>query len=544
MPIDPLLTSFQATSSAHGRTVSFPPGELTFTPAIELTWTLAIAPVADEPPTFPDPDVVPLYILRRERRFPGHQRRGVVPVIVEPGDASLTDGRVVYDSTTFQYDFAETREDMDGDRQIRTIYQYRYQPHPRDRILVRSIRQEAQVPPLGGELLPIAQQVRFLDRDTLTAGTLYYYTALVGPEPQRRFSRRTQASALATGSYQPTLFTDLPQIHQQLDTQTPAPFSVARLDQTKGQLQRLLEVFDVHADGLRGSIEGLRDLHHPRRVDSRLLSPLAHQIGWQLKDYLHEDDQRTEIRFAPEVYRTVGTLPNIAAIINRLTGWDTRVKEFVRNIVVSFDASRLEALESGNLVYLDGSLQPHPSPPPILQGHRRPPGCLDTTDAMALFHLRTRAFEDQTVYSYDCGQPNDQGGYDRTDHTLYNRETIGIYITPDVDSEFFSPQEEGERIRQILKEFLPIQVRAVFFLQPIDVEEAYNATTEVQEAFSDIGVLLQDELYGDGSDALSDRIPGWRWFVSNDVTHLTVNTTSLPVDTSSRTWHTGLEQGL
>jgi phage tail-like protein len=536
--------SFQAASSPHGRQVQSTDGAIVFEPVIELTWDVAIAHLDETPPDFPHPDSILMYILRRERRFPGRNRRGVVPVVVEPGDDSLTDGLLVYDSTTFRYDFEETREELEGDRLIRTSYQYRYQPEPRDRILIRSIRQESQVATTGGSPLPISQTVRFLDRDNLEAGNIYYYTAFVGSEEYRIFSRRTQASALATGSHPHTLFTDLPQIHQRLDTVTPPPFAVARLDQSKGQLQRLLEVFDAHADLLHGFIDGLRDLQNPRRVDSRLLPPLAHQIGWRLKDYLNEDEQRTEVRFAPEIYRTVGTLPNIAAIINRLTGWDTKVREFVRNVLVSFDTSRLEQLESGELVYLDGSLQPNLAPPPVLRGRRLPPGSVDTTDALALFNLRTRAFDDQTVYSYDCGQPDGQGDYDQDDNDLYNRETIGIYITPDVDTEFFSPQEEGERIRQILKEFLPIQVRAVFFLQPIDVEEAYDATAEVQEAFGDIGVLLQTELYGEGLDTVSDRIPQWRWFISNSLNHLTIDTTTLPINTRSRTWHTGLDQGL
>ena len=543
--------SFSAASSPQGRPLPSSHGVKSFEPTIELTWEVAPREgdlgesnnLGEDILAFPHPDSITLYILRRERRFPGRNRRGVVPVVVEPGDASLNDGLLVYDSNNFRYDFEETREDIEGDRLIQTTYQYRYQTEPRDRILMRSIRRESQILATGGSPRPIAQTVRFLDRDNLNPGTIYYYTAFVGPEEQRIFSRRTQASALTTGFYPHSLFSDLPQIHQRLDTVTPRPFSVSRLDQTKGQLQRLIDVFDAHSDLLQGLIDGLRDLHNPRRLDSRLLRSLAHQIGWRLKDYLDEDEQRTEIRFAPEIYRTVGTLPNIAAIINRLTGWDTKVREFVRNVLVSFDASRLEQLDSGTLVYLDGSLQSNSSPPPILEGRRLPPGSLDTSDATAMFYLRTRAFGDQTVYSYDCGQLDTQGDYQRDDNDLYNRETIGIYITPDLDSEFFSAQEEGERIRQILTEFLPIQVRAVFFLQPIDVEEAYDATTEVQEQLEDIGLLLQTELYGEGLDTVSDRIPQWRWFLSNDLTHLSVDTALVPVNIGSRTWHIGLEEG-
>jgi phage tail-like protein len=502
-------------------------------PAIDLIWEL-LAP--DQPP-----EDTPLLIRRRERRFPGKSRRGVVPVVASGADQ--IDGLLVYDTATFSFDFEETWEEREGDRLIAITRQYLYQGSPPDRTLVRSIRREFAEQ--GGTRISIRTTVRAIDRQGLAPGGIYYYTAFVGPSPNPTFSRLTQAAVLATGRSGRSLFASLPQIHQRLDAAPPPPFSVARADQAKGQLERFLEVFEAHIDMFQGAIDGLRDMHVPRRADSRLLPQLAHLIGWQLKDYLDEDAQRNEIGFAPEVYQTVGTALNIAAMINRLTSWDARVREFVRNVLLSFDAKRLEQLEAGALIYLDGSLAPNPAPPPALQGRRVPAGSANTADSEAMFKLRSRAFDDSTAYSYDCGKPDGQGGYQRDDNDWYNRETIGVYIIPDVETEFFSLLEEWERVRQLLAEFLPIQVRAVFVLQPgVVVEEEYDAVQMVTESFADQGMLVQEETYGEGVEDVSDRIPGWRWFVSNNLAHRTVDTVAVPVDTSSRTWHTGLDQGL
>lgn len=497
-------------------------------PAIDIMWDL-LDPTGD-------PDSLSVRILRRERRFPGLGRRGVVPVDASADD--LLDGDLVYDSAAFAYDFEETWEEEKGNRLISTARQYLYRGTPRDRLLVRSIRREF---PLNGGA-PTRTTISVIDRDGLVPGNIYYYTAFVGPNST--FSRMTQASALATGQHGYSLFTQLPQIHQRLDTVTPPPSRVAIADVEKGQLQRLIETLESHTDMLHGTVDGLRDLHNPRRVDSRVLPHLARMIGWRLKDYLDEDGQRNEVIFAPEVYRTVGTIPNIVAMINRLTGWDARVREFATNILLTFDASRLERLDF-ETVYLDGTLKPNETPPPFLQGRSLPPGTVDTTNDFAMFKLRSRAFDDQTAYTYDCGRPNGIGGYIVDNDVWFNRETIGLYIVPDVETETFSLFEEWERVRQILAEFLPIQVRAVFVLLPdVVVEEPYDATQMVTEEASDLGIELKDETYGEGSDDSTDTIPQWQWFVINDLAHLTVDTVSPPLNLNSRTWHTGISQGL
>lgn len=497
----------------------------------------AIALAWDLPDPASSPDDLPLAIVRRDRRFPGLHRRGGLPV---PGtDEDLRDGLPVYHSAAFRYDFEEVWEEHEGDLLVVTAYQFVYSGTPRDRVLVRVVRRE--FPP--GAAAPSRTTVRVIDRDALVPGTLYYYTAFVGAG--RLYSAQTQSAALATGRTARALFDLLPGVHRRLDESLPPPGRVALADAGKGQLQRLLEVFDAHADMLQGMAAALRDLHNPRRVDSRLLPALAHLLGWRLKGYLDEDGQRTEIRFAPEVYRTVGTPPNLAAMINRLTGWDTRLREFAASIVVSFDALRLEALEDGTLLYLDGRVAAAEAPPPYLTGDRLPAGSVDTVDVEAMARLRARAFDDTTAYTYDCGRPDGAGGYVRDNDTWYSRETVGVYIVPDVPTELFALQEEWERVREIIAEFLPIQVRVVFVVQPgVEVEEAYNALTDVQEDVADLGIEWGAEVYTGLRDAALDQIPGLRRFITNDEAHRAVDTAADPVDTRSRTWHTGLGPGL
>jgi phage tail-like protein len=494
-------------------------------PAIDLVWEL------------PDPTAAPddysLFVLRRERRFPGRGRRGVVPVAASGAD--LADGLVVYDPATFEFDLEEKREELLDGRRIETVRQYLFRGLPRDRLLVRRIRRELD--PSGATAL--RTEVRVVDHRALEAGTIYYYTAFVGPG--RFFNRSTQDSALATGRVGPALFPLVPSIDQKRDTLVPPPFTVALEDEGRGQLERFVRTAEAHADMVLGFVDGLRDVHNPLRADARLLPTLAHMIGWDLKDYLDEDGQRNEIVFAPEVYRSIGTFRNLAAMINRLTGWDAEVHEFARNIVVSFDGDRLERLET-TTAYLDSRAVVGPGS--TISTRFPPVGSIDTSDPGALFRLHNRTPDDTNSYVYDCGRPNSIGGYDRDDDVVYNRETIGVYVIPDVPTESFQLQEEWKRVSAILSAFLPIQVRVLFILLPgVVVEEPYDATQLVTEWAQDSVALLQDELYGEGADEVLDVIPEWHWVVSNDLVSHSVDTLALPVDLGFRVRHIAVEAG-
>lgn len=501
--------------------------------AINLIWEL------------PDPNIPPdqfiISILRRQGRFPGINRRGAFPIIADAKD--LQDGTVIYDSRTFNFDKEEIEEKMEGNHRVLIIRQYQLQGNSQCRILVRIICHEYRTDDNDSSQSPINSKVIFIDRSGLIPGIIYYYTAFIGAVDNNEtliFSRLTQSSSLATGRYGFSIYSLLPRIHQQLDTELPSPSSISIEDANKGQLQRFLEIFEAHLDMLYGLTDDLRNLYNIRNVNSSLLPHLAHLIGWRLKDYLNEEEQRNEIIFAPEVYKTVGTAPNIAAMINRLTGWDTQIKEFACNVLMSFDTTRLDKLESGETVYLDGRRNPETGLP-YVKGREAPLGSIDTTDAKAMYKLRIKAFDDQTVYTYDCGTKEKNSGYLKNDNVLYNRETIGIYIIPDVNAETFTPLEEWKRIEQILNDFLPINTRAIFVLQPeVYVEEVYNNNHQIVEDFHDIGILTQGDMYEGVVDEARDQIPGWRWFITNDLRHLTVDVASTPIDTSSRTWHTWL----
>ena len=497
-------------------------------PAIDLVWEL--------PDPAGEPDELMVVVVRREGRFPGLTRRGVVAVDATADD--LGDGELVFDSTRVVFDREETRERTERGRTIETTRQFLFRGSPRDRTLVRSIRRELPQP--GAP--PVRTTVRVVDRGRagapLVTGTIYYYTAFFGTG--RTFSRRTQSSALATATGRHHLFAKLPAIDQRRDTELPPPFAVALADVGRGQLDRFLATVDAHADMLFGFVDGLRDLRSPHRIDARLLPALARLLGWNLKDFLDEEQQRNEISFAPEVYRTIGTAPNVAAIVNRLTGWDTRVKEYARHIVLSFDTDRVEALQAGP-AYLDGSIQIVPGTPPALVTRRAPFGSVDTRDALAMFRLRNRAFEDTAAYSYDAGRIGPDGTYTLDNNTLYNRETIGIYVVPDVATETLVLEQEWERVRVILGEFLPINVRAVLVVLPdVVVEEPYDAT-QALEILLESAQLVEQDVYGEGDDAAAEKVPEWRYITVNDKATRSVTTAVTPVDVNARTRHVAVQ---
>ena len=79
---------------------------------------------------------------------------------------------------------------------------------------------------------------------------------------------------------------------------------------------------------------GLRGLHDVLHTQAGFPPHLARWIGWM--DLAQDEiSQRMEILFAPELYRKVGTLPNLEALVNRVTGWNCRIKEYVHNVCLS-----------------------------------------------------------------------------------------------------------------------------------------------------------------------------------------------------------------
>lgn len=167
---------------------------------------------------------------------------------------------------------------------------------------------------------------------------VYYYAVFpyqtspgtAGPLPENR------AAAIATAPYG---FADrmealLPALYRRYDAAQPAPdpARVAPEDRGKGPLRRFLEVTGGELDRMQSLARTLLDAHDPDRVDGRLIPLLAEWIGWPTDYRLEVASQRTELRQAPYVYRTIGIIPTVEATVKRVLGWESRVKEFSHNV--------------------------------------------------------------------------------------------------------------------------------------------------------------------------------------------------------------------
>lgn len=158
-------------------------------------------------------------------------------------------------------------------------------------------------------------------------------------------------------------------------------------------------------------------------------------------------------------------------------------------------------------------------------------------------------FEDFQTYTYDAGQNGE-----RTDQDWYARDTVGIYLTPDTEDQTLILRNQ-KLIENALKQFLPIQVRAVFIIEPAVYEELIytysfpNAEPQqlIAEQFFDRMHSTTSEIYSGLGDSYQDAVPGWIWLRSwseEYPDYRTINFTAIPIDTKFRTWHIGLETGV
>jgi hypothetical protein len=141
-----------------------------------------------------------------------------------------------------------------------------------------------------------------------------------------------EAVALATQDYGSPrrLFRRLPGAYQRLDEPDPTQPSGA-----EGSLRQFLVPIGQTLDAARSTAEGLRDRHDVFTARSDLLPPMARMIGWSPDLAASVDTQRRDLLFAPEIFDTVGTGPNVHALINRVTSWPCRVKEYVHNVFLT-----------------------------------------------------------------------------------------------------------------------------------------------------------------------------------------------------------------
>lgn len=142
-------------------------------------------------------------------------------------------------------------------------------------------------------------------------------------------------AATATGPYDAAgqMYDLLPRIYHRYDTVTSS--QVLESDREKGELRRFLDIPGSQLDQLYSLAKTLLHVRNIDKIDGRLLPLLAQWIGWKT-DYRNEiEEQRNEIREAPFIYKTTGLISNVEAAVKRISGWESRTKEFVHNVFLA-----------------------------------------------------------------------------------------------------------------------------------------------------------------------------------------------------------------
>lgn len=228
-------------------------------------------------------------------------------------------------------------------------------------------RLEDGEPPFGnGRFLVVAEGDHLRtasDAKSLQAEHVYYYAIMTRADGESAYSLDPAncIAAMATGPFDMAgqMYDLLPGLYKRYDTSLPPndPAAMSDADRQCGQLRRFLSLPGGQLDQLYSFTRALRLLHDPDRVDGRLLPLLAQWIGWRTDFRRDFQTQRNELRQAPYIQDTAGTLPNIEATVKRLIGWDCRAKEFVNNIFVTNQPQRLNLW----VMRLDGSGGPAPA---------------------------------------------------------------------------------------------------------------------------------------------------------------------------------------
>lgn len=246
--------------------------------------------------------------------------------------------------------------DPDGFPGVRIVRRERTHPvGPDDGVVVAHGTPEPQAIDARGHALH-----RIADTG-LKSDTVYYYALFPFAQdpPDYRIDRGNRAAALATARRDSAgrMYELLPAIYR-------------RYDAEHGQLRSLLRLPGAELDLLYSYARAALRSHDVERVDGRLLPLLGDWIGWKTDFRLEVERQRSELRGAPALYRRVGLIPVVGATVKRISGWDSRAKEFMHNVARSNQPARLNLW--GRQLASDGT--------PILATPDGPPDTLVSLD--------------------------------------------------------------------------------------------------------------------------------------------------------------------
>ncbi|MHC4117217.1 MAG: hypothetical protein ACYSWO_06885 [Planctomycetota bacterium] len=182
--------------------------------------------------------------------------------------------------------------------------------------------------------------------ENLHGETTYYYTLFpYKPDPPvYHVDRHNRTSAIATSAYNMAgqMYDLLPKMYLRYETIFPDPQDdVSEQDRQRAQLRRFLDLPGSQLDQIYSYAKAALEMCNIQNVDARFLPLLAQWIGWETDYNLEIDRQRNEIRNAPVLYDTIGIIPTAEAFVKRITGWESRTKEYVHNILITNRPERM-----------------------------------------------------------------------------------------------------------------------------------------------------------------------------------------------------------
>lgn len=158
-------------------------------------------------------------------------------------------------------------------------------------------------------------------------------------------------------------------------------------------------------------------------------------------------------------------------------------------------------------------------------------GCRTVVMAHAARNLGRRGWGD--LFTYTPEYPNLVSGDAPSDDHLYTRRTIGLYLRQ-ARTGLPVTQEQITRLLQLLRRFLPINLRVVLIVSPEPlVEYVYTGESDITDSYMDDIPLV--EVLSGLSDSTSVLAPEWAILISNDLASLSASLSDLAT-LRRRTW--------
>jgi hypothetical protein len=261
---------------------------------------------------------------------------------------------------------------------------------------VAVVRREGGYPATPDDGTPVAEGVGLTSATdcNLKGETVYYYTLFpfVGTPPVFDTDTSNRVSATATGRYDfaGQMYALLPAIYHRYDQTLAVETGTGCSPQStepRGQLRRFLDLPGAQFDQLYSLARAALHLYDLGRVDGNLLPLLAQWIAWRTNNNLSFDAQRNEIRFAPHLYQSIGLIATVEATVKRITGWESRTKEFIHNIARANEPERLRLMALQRDV--GGTWDTAPTPVSINWAYSGRPVAVTEADGSVTFFYHT-----------------------------------------------------------------------------------------------------------------------------------------------------------